>query len=143
VTNAASTDFLSILLALSGLVIFGGFAWGVRGHFVSPNLPIGMKLIVALSSLGMVGYLLDLGNAVVPDWRRAGALGLQALAGGRFCGRAQRRDGIGLRWRFPGAIRFGCSMLARFALFAIIFTFLICCFGSAVQSQRLHYSWTP
>jgi len=85
---------LSILLALSGLVIFGGFAWGVRGHFVSPNLPIGMKLIVALSSLGMVGYLLDLGNAAVPDWRRAGALGLQALAGGLFlwaCA-ATRRD---------------------------------------------------
>jgi protein-S-isoprenylcysteine O-methyltransferase Ste14 len=84
VGNAASTDYLSILLVLSALVVFGGFAWGVRGHFVSAKLPIGMKLILALSSLGMVGYLLEIGNGGVPDWRRAAAFSLQALAGGLF-----------------------------------------------------------
>ncbi|MBV8440774.1 MAG: isoprenylcysteine carboxylmethyltransferase family protein [Hyphomicrobiales bacterium] len=84
VANAASTDYLGTLLALSGLVVFGAFAWGVRGHFVSAKLPIGMKLILALSSLGLVGYLLEVGNASVPGWRRAAALGLQALAGGVF-----------------------------------------------------------
>lgn len=138
-TNAASTDFLSILLALSGLVIFGGFAWGVRGHFVSPNLPIGMKLIVALSSLGMVGYLLDLGNAVVPDWRRAGALGLQALAGGLFlwaCA-ATRRDRPAVAFSRSDPVRLFDAGPFRFVRHPFYTSYLLFWVGCAVATSSL------
>jgi protein-S-isoprenylcysteine O-methyltransferase Ste14 len=84
VATAASTPILSMLLTASGLAVFVLFAWAVRGHFVSAGLPTGMKLISALSLLGVAGYLLEIGNRGVPDWRRAAAFGLQALAGGLF-----------------------------------------------------------
>jgi hypothetical protein len=125
VGNAASTDYLGILLVLSALVVFGGFAWGVRGHFVSAKMPIGMKLILALSSLGMVGYLLEIGNAGV---RIGGGRPPSASRRSRadyFCGHVRRRDWSDQPWRFPGAIRSGCSTPAHFALFAILFICLI------------------
>ncbi|HKN26431.1 MAG TPA: isoprenylcysteine carboxylmethyltransferase family protein [Roseiarcus sp.] len=78
------TNFASLLLAVAAIFNFGGFAWAVRGHFVSARMPLGMKVVSALSVIGFLGYLLDIGNATVPPWRIAIAFGLQALAGGLF-----------------------------------------------------------
>jgi len=99
-----------------------------------------MKLILGLSSLGMVGYLLEIGNAGVPDWRRASAFSLQAVAGGLFLWACAATRRIGLGWRFPGAIRSGYSTLARFALFAILFICLILYFGSPARLRPHVYS---
>lgn len=67
-----------------------------------------MKLILALSSLGMVGYLLEIGNAGVPDWRQASAFGLQAVAGGLFlwaCAATRRdRPGVAFSRSDPGRL---------------------------------------
>jgi protein-S-isoprenylcysteine O-methyltransferase Ste14 len=97
-----------MLLTASGLAVFVLFAWAVRGHFVSAALPTGMKLISALSLLGMAGYLLEIGNRGVPDWRRAAAFGLQALAGGLFlwaCAATRReRPALAFSLSEPGRV---------------------------------------
>jgi protein-S-isoprenylcysteine O-methyltransferase Ste14 len=97
-----------MLLTASGLAVFVLFVWAVRGHFVSAGLPTGMKLISALSSLGIVGYLLEIGNRTVPDWRRATAFGLQALAGALFlwaCGATRReRPALAFSRSEPGRV---------------------------------------
>ena len=139
-TNAASTNCFSALLALSGLLVFGGFAWGVRGHFVSARLPIGMKLILALSSLDMVGYLLEIGNAGVPDWRRAAAFGLPALAGGLFlwaCA-ATRRDRPGVAFSPSDPVRLFDAGPFRFVRHPFIC--LILCFGLPARLRPHVYS---
>ena len=78
------TDSLESFLAAAAVFNFGAFAWAVRGHFVSPRIPRGMKVVSALSVIGFLAYLRDIGNAAVPDWRISAAFGLQALAGGLF-----------------------------------------------------------
>ena len=138
-TNAASTNCFSALLALSGLLVFGGFAWGVRGHFVSARLPIGMKLILALSSLGMVGYLLEIGNAGVPDWRRASAFGLQVVAGGLFlwaCA-ATRRDRPGVAFSPSDPVRLFDAGPFRFVRHPFYMSYLIFWVACALATSCL------
>ncbi len=56
----------------------------MRGHFASVKVPLGMKLVSALSLLGFITYLHEIGQAVDPNWRLAVAFFLQILAGGLF-----------------------------------------------------------
>ncbi len=74
----------SLFLAAAAIFNFAGFAWAVRGHFVSARLPPGMKLVSALFAIGFLAYLYDIGNAPAPGWRIAIAFALQALASGLF-----------------------------------------------------------
>ena len=56
----------------------------MRGHFASVKVPLGMKLVSALSLLGFITYLHEIGQAADPNWRLVVAFCLQILAGGLF-----------------------------------------------------------
>lgn len=77
-------EFWPIILTVSGLAISGLFARAVRGHFVSPQLPPAMKLLVALSYLAMLVYLFALWTGAAPLWQRIASLCLQLVAVGLF-----------------------------------------------------------
>jgi hypothetical protein len=51
--RAHTIDCWSLSLLLSGIVSFGAFSWGVRGHFVADKTPGAAKIIFALSLLAM------------------------------------------------------------------------------------------
>jgi protein-S-isoprenylcysteine O-methyltransferase Ste14 len=78
--ESLSIDGWSWLLLLSGIACFSAFAWGVRGHFVGDKTPAAMKIILALSLVGIVVFLFAILQASAPDWRRAAGFCLHLLA---------------------------------------------------------------
>ena len=82
--HAILSNFGGLILAVAATVNFVGFAWAVRGHFVSARMAPGMKAVSALSAVGFLAYLHSAANVAVPLWRIAIAMGLQALAGAMF-----------------------------------------------------------
>lgn len=56
--NGAGMQFtLDLAIVLAGLFAVGQFAWGMRYHFVAERLPLGSKIITAVSTATTVLYL--------------------------------------------------------------------------------------
>jgi protein-S-isoprenylcysteine O-methyltransferase Ste14 len=93
------------LLLLSGLAGFGAFSWGVRGHFVADKTPGAMKMILALSLIGMVVFLIAIAETKAPDWRRAAAFCLHLAAivlfGWAVLATRQRRPALAFAGKQP------------------------------------------
>jgi protein-S-isoprenylcysteine O-methyltransferase Ste14 len=69
-----------IVLTVSGLTVSGQFAYAIRRHFVSEKLPLGMKLLAALSYLAILAYLYALWTSGARPWERLAGLVLQGVA---------------------------------------------------------------
>jgi protein-S-isoprenylcysteine O-methyltransferase Ste14 len=80
VFESLSIDGWPLLLLLSGIVGFAAFSWGVRGHFVADQTPAAMKMILALSLVGIAVFLFAIAETKAPDWRRAAGFCLHLLA---------------------------------------------------------------
>ena len=79
-SGAHDIDGWSSLLLLSGTAGFGSFAWAVRSHFVGDKAPGAMKIILALSLIGIVVFLFAVWRTNVPNWRRAAGFCLHLSA---------------------------------------------------------------
>jgi protein-S-isoprenylcysteine O-methyltransferase Ste14 len=78
--ESLSNDGWPWSLLLSGIAGSSLFAWGVRGHFVGDKTPGGMQVVVALSFVGSAGFLFDLWETRIPDWRAAAGFCLHLSA---------------------------------------------------------------
>jgi protein-S-isoprenylcysteine O-methyltransferase Ste14 len=69
-----------LLLSLSGIAVFGSFAWGLHRHFLGGKTPAAVHVINALSMISIAVFLFVIWKTDAPDWQRAVGFSLHLLA---------------------------------------------------------------
>lgn len=66
-----------LILSLSSVSLFCLFAWAIRNHFSGMSIPSGMKIVMAMSSLGLAVFLITLWMTPPSPWLTLTSLSIQ------------------------------------------------------------------